>query len=154
MRIAELMTQDVLVAQPSEPASEAWHRIRQARVNHLVVMEGSAVVGVISTRDLSAVRASGRGNKSVGELMKRGVLTASPTTLVPRAAMLMRGRSIGCLPVVDNGRLIGIVTVEDLLDWIHGHRDMTRLQGRWERSQPRSRWSRAGRDVEQHRAAH
>jgi len=154
MRIGELMTEDVLTATAAERADDAWHRMRKGRVNHLVVMDGEAVVGVISTQDLSAAGAAGRGKKTVGELMTRGAVSASPTTLVRRAALLMRGRSIGCLPVVDNGRLIGVVTVEDLLDWINGHRDSTRLQGQWERSQPRSRWSHAGRQREQHNAPH
>jgi acetoin utilization protein AcuB len=48
--------------------------------------------------------------------MTAPVATAAPDTTVREAANLLRGRHIGCLPIVEDGRLVGIVTVADLLD--------------------------------------
>jgi CBS domain-containing protein len=43
-------------------------------------------------------------------------VSASPSTTISQAATLLRGRSIGCLPIIDKGKLVGIVTVSDLLE--------------------------------------
>ena len=48
--------------------------------------------------------------------MSRDVVTVEPTTTVRQAANLMRGRYLGCLPVVDGGKLVGMVTTSDLLE--------------------------------------
>ena len=140
MRVGDLMTRQVETVHPSESAEVAWRRLQSARINHLVVIDNTLVVGVISTKDLSAVRASGRHAHTVAELMSRGAVSASPTTTLRRAADLMRGLSIGCLPVLDNKNLVGIIAIEDLLDWISAHRDPTAMQA--QRKATRSSWPR------------
>jgi CBS domain-containing protein len=52
----------------------------------------------------------------VASLMTRRIATAPPSLTVRKAANLLRGSAVGALPVVDRGRLVGIVTVSDLLD--------------------------------------
>jgi acetoin utilization protein AcuB len=117
MRLQDIMERTVDTAAENEPAQQAWQRMRLDGIHHLVVTSGSEVVGVISERDLG-----GRGGariregRSVGELMTRSPVVAAPETTVRQAANLMRGRSIGCLPVIKDGRLAGIVTVTDLLE--------------------------------------
>jgi CBS domain-containing protein len=51
----------------------------------------------------------------VADLMTRHVVTLTPTDTIRRAANVMRGRTIGCIPVTQGRRLVGIVTVSDLL---------------------------------------
>jgi CBS domain-containing protein len=92
------------------------------------VVDGDRVAGVISTTDLSSAGAAERHARTVRELMTSEVVSANPTTSVHKAAELMRENSIGSLPVLDNGKLVGIVTAEDLEDWTAVHRDHTRLQ--------------------------
>ena len=119
MRLQEIMETVVDTVGPDEAAQQAWERMRQRRIHHLVVTRGTDILGVVSERDLG-----GRGgarlrqSSSVSDLMTSSVVTAKPTTTVRQAANLMRGRSVGCLPVVDGKRLAGIVTVTDLLDLI------------------------------------
>jgi acetoin utilization protein AcuB len=50
--------------------------------------------------------------------MSRPALTSSPDTTLRQAANVLRGRTIGCLPVVEDGRIVGIVTATDLLELI------------------------------------
>jgi acetoin utilization protein AcuB len=75
---------------------------------------------VLSQRDLgAAAQGDFREKHVVSDLMNSHVVTVGPLTSVKQAANLMRGRSIGCLPVVEEGprnRLVGIVTVFDLLE--------------------------------------
>jgi CBS domain-containing protein len=119
MRLSEIMAAMVETVPPDLPADIAWELLRRRRIHHLVVTAGHQVVGVISERDLGGRSgASIRQGRTVADLMTTGAVTATPTTTVKQAANLLRGRSIGCLPVVRGARLIGIITVSDLLELI------------------------------------
>ncbi len=115
MRLREIMTPHVETILASEPARAAFERMRARRIHHLVVMRGRDIVGVLSERDLLPAPADGQ---SVEETMSAPVITATPDTTVRRAANLLRGRAIGCIPVVEGRRLKGIVTITDLLERI------------------------------------
>lgn len=116
MRLGEIMETAVDTIGPEAPAESAWQRMRSGRIHHLVVMNGRTVMGIISDRDLGGARgARWREGHRVGELMTGHVVTGTPATTVREAANLLRGRSIGCLPIIEKGSLRGIVTVTDLL---------------------------------------
>ena len=117
MRLGEIMQTGVKVASPEEAAETAFQRMRLQRVRHLVVVDKSGeIVGVLSDRDLGAGRGEAlRRNRRVADLMTRRPITVSPDTSVRQAANLLRGHNIGCIPIVDAGRLVGIVTTSDLL---------------------------------------
>lgn len=120
MRCEDVMTEEVLTIDPDVRASDAWERMRTESIHHLVVVDNGVVVGVISSRDLGGPRGAAlRKQHTVAELMTPDLVTVEPDTTIKRAANIMRGRSIGCLPVIDGGgRLKGILTVSDLLDLI------------------------------------
>jgi CBS domain-containing protein len=115
MRLSEIMSTPLCTIPPDAGASEARERMQLKRVNHLAVIDGHEVVGVLSSRDLAGQSTEGR---SVRELMSRPAVTALPDTTVRQAANLLRGHGIGCLPVIDEGRPVGIVTVSDLLNLV------------------------------------
>ena len=148
MRLGEIMERTVDTIGVEAPAESAWERMRLGRIHHLVVMNGRAVAGVISHRDLGGARGTRlREGRLVGELMTANVVTAEPATTVREAANLMRGRSIGCLPVLDKGSLRGIITVTDLLSLIGrgAERPVARAQravmrGRGQRRKPFRHW--------------
>jgi acetoin utilization protein AcuB len=119
MRLHEIMTTDVQTASLNDDAEVAYNRMRGQRIHHLVVLEAKHVVGVLSERDLGGARgASLRHGKTVGELMSRQAVTAGPTTTVREAANLLRARTIGCLPILQDSKLVGIVTLTDLLEML------------------------------------
>ncbi len=119
MRLEMVMNRHVETVSPREPAEDAWRRMRESRIRHLVVVDGGRVAGVVSDRDLGGSRgATVRGHQTVAELMTPQLVSAKPTTTVRQAANLLRGHVVGCLPVFDGGKLAGIVTVSDLLDLI------------------------------------
>ena len=119
MRVAEVMTTDVKTVSPRTAAVDAWELMRRQGIHHLVVTEGARVVGVLSNRDTGG-RSGGklRAQSTVGDLMTRSVVTVDPKTTLRRVANLMRGRTIGCVPVVSGRRLKGILTATDLLEVI------------------------------------
>ena len=120
MRVYEVMSKDVETVKPAVHASEARTRMRQRKIHHLVVTQGSQLQGIVSDRDLGGPKLSKTlGDWTVGDLMTTPVVTVTTRTPLRRAAALMKGRSIGSLVVTSpNGKVAGIVTVADLLDLI------------------------------------
>ncbi len=116
MRMFEIMTPNVETISPHEDTTKAWSRMRGAGIHHLVVVdEAENIVGVVSERDLGG-RSGPKQKQSIGDVMNAHVVTIEPDATVRRAANLLRGRSIGCLPVVRGEELVGIVTTTDLLE--------------------------------------
>lgn len=119
MRVAEIMSRHVRTVGVTDSAGLAWDRMQMHRIHHLVVVHDHEILGVITDRDLGSKHGTEvREGRSVRDLMTAGVITIAPDATVREAANLMRGHRAGSLPVVDEGRLVGIVTVWDLLDLI------------------------------------
>lgn len=112
------MSAGVVAVSPEESAKAALTRMRQHGIRHLVVVDRSRVVGIVSERDLGGHKgAQLRRTRTVRDLMTPGrLVSASPATTLRQAANLMRGHTIGCLLVVEKGKLVGLVTTTDLLD--------------------------------------
>jgi acetoin utilization protein AcuB len=115
MRLRDIMRTRVETISPRQSAQIALDRMRRARIRHLVVQVGQKIVGVLSDRDIAAL-GSMRQVETVEDVMSQPVLASSPDTTLRQAANLLRGRTIGCLPVVEEGKIVGIVTATDLLE--------------------------------------
>jgi acetoin utilization protein AcuB len=90
--------------------------MRRKRIRHLVVLRRGQVCGIVSERDLGGRDGESiRREARVGDRMTETTVTIRSDATASQAANLMRGRVIGCLPVVDGDRLCGIVTTSDLL---------------------------------------
>jgi CBS domain-containing protein len=113
MRLQEIMTESPRTIPRNATVGDARNAMRTARVHHLVVAgrNGARVDGVVSERDVRNVP----DRIPLGDVMSADVVTAKPETTVKQAANLLRGHVIGCLPVVDRNRVVGIVTISDLL---------------------------------------
>jgi CBS domain-containing protein len=117
MRLREIMGTRVVTIGPGEAASAAWTRMRRRNIRHLVVMDDTRLVGVLSERDLGGrTGAKVRRGSVVQDLMTPRVASAEPETTVREAADLMRERLIGSLPVLTGGRLVGIVMATDVFE--------------------------------------
>ncbi len=117
MRVRDVMTEDVETIPAGESAENALRRMRGRRIRHLIVTLGTETVGVISEGDLDALGTS-RRFQMVGDVMSSPAITVEPEMTIRQAANLLRGRTIGCLPVMEHGRLVGILTTTDLLELI------------------------------------
>lgn len=141
MRLGEIMTREVKTIHPGDSAEDAYQRMRLHRIRHLVVMDGKRVVGVVSERDLGGNRGAPlRAGRTVEEVMARDVATATADTTIRQAANLLRGRTIGCVPVMEGSRLVGIVTVTDLLELIGEVTRKASTDARWKPVRRMGRW--------------
>ncbi|MBX3272895.1 MAG: CBS domain-containing protein [Sandaracinaceae bacterium] len=129
------MTTDVVTLAEEQDVLFATSAMNLRRIRHLPVVRGDALVGLVSHRDL--LRAQARFLAQVGErgeagsdttiasVLARDVMTAdvrtvSPETPADEAAMILVDTKFGCLPVVNEGTLVGIVTEADFLRWAVG----------------------------------
>lgn len=127
MRVRDLMTARPITVDPGTPMLEARQRMVEERIRHLVVVEDARVVGIVTDRDIRLNLPSPATSLSVWELnyllakltvggvMSTGVLVVDPDRPAADAARIMMEHKIGALPVVDGGRLIGIVTETDFV---------------------------------------
>ena len=111
MRVQDIMSRDIISISPETDVAAAREAFASRGIDHLVVMKNKAVVGVLSQRDLARTP----DDTPASALMTRNVATIDPSATLRRAAGVMRGRAVGCLPVIDDSRLVGIVTTSDLL---------------------------------------
>lgn len=81
---------------------------------HLPVVDDGKLVGIITDRDIKAHSHGLRATK-VANVMRTQLATLGPDATIEEAARLMLAKKIGCLPVVQDGRLVGILTRTDLL---------------------------------------
>lgn len=117
MRVREVMHVRVETISPRESAQVALERMRRARIRHLVVQDGKKIVGVLSDRDVAGM-GSLRQVETVEDVMTSPAITCSPDLTLRQAANLLRGRTMGCLPILEDGKIVGIVTTTDLLEMI------------------------------------
>jgi CBS domain-containing protein len=122
-RIEDWMSLPVQTLRPEEPVKNAHHLMLSRSIRHVPVVDHAALVGIVSDRDVRwalgrgavefAARASGAAR--VSDVMTREVVSADPRNTLVEAAECMLTHHIGCLPVVKNERLLGILTQSDLL---------------------------------------
>ena len=137
LRVRDVMTADPTTLKRNDKLTLADDIMRLGRVRHLPVVDddGEILVGIVTQRDLfrdALAQALGYGKHaqrkildtlSVKDVMATEVVTTSPDTSLIEAARLLTERKIGCLPVVDNGRLVGILTEGDFVALVARNRD-------------------------------
>ncbi|MFZ1642887.1 MAG: CBS and ACT domain-containing protein [Candidatus Contendobacter sp.] len=130
MYVDRIMAREVLQVAEDTRLMQLAALMRDHHIRHLPVVRDGRLVGLVTSHDLERVSPSPITTLSVGEanyllgkltaakVMRAKVVTCAPDTLVEEAARLLRQEKIGCLPVVDaGGKLVGILTHEDLLDF-------------------------------------
>lgn len=125
--VADRMTRDVITVTPETSLSEVREIMRRRNIRHLPVVRGGTLVGLVTDRDIRRVWPSDATSLSVWELnylldkvkvkdfMTRKVVTTMAHTSLAAAAKVMLDRKISCLPVVDQGKVVGILTQTDLV---------------------------------------
>ncbi len=126
--VKDVMTRDVQTVKRNDQLGIADSLMKQARIRHLVVLDEDALVcAVLSQRDLfrgALLRALGFGARAEESMLRQVVVkeamsgelhTTTPDAPVGEAARTMIDRKIGCLPVLEGEKLVGIVTETDFV---------------------------------------
>jgi CBS domain-containing protein len=135
---ADLTVRDIMARDPTtlgrnDTLDLAEDIMNLGRIRHMPVIDEGNIVGIVSQRDLfrsALVTALGFGRKThraviktikIKEIMTEHVITISPDASVKKAARMMIDQKIGCLPVVDGGKLVGLLTETDILRYFAEH---------------------------------
>ena len=128
LRVRDLMTPKVITVQPEDSVASAYDLMLDHRIRHLVVIDGDGdLVGLVTHRDLlrhSLIERTGMplslqrsvmDRVRIEEAMTTEVETAEPGQSLEEAALVMFENKLGCLPVVEGSRVVGIVTEADFV---------------------------------------
>ena len=118
--VSDLLVRDVLSVEPSDTIGEAAEKMNAANVGAVVVMEDMVrIVGIVTERDLlRAVAARARAAEArVRQWMTPDPVTIDPDTTIEEAAKIMFDHNFRHLPVVKDGRALGIVSLRLLARW-------------------------------------
>lgn len=115
--VDEVMTPDPFTVTTSATLTNVAQLMRDADVGDIVVMSNGLVAGVVTDRDI-VVRSVANGDDpttmTVGDIASQDLVAVGPNDSIAGAVALMRQRAIRRLPVIDDGRLVGIVSLGDL----------------------------------------
>jgi acetoin utilization protein AcuB len=126
MFVSDWMTKKVFTVSPDSSISDAVKLTKEKGIKHLPVVKGDKIKGLLSDRDIKEYVPSKATIFDVYELhyylvkmkvksvMKTNIVTTSPDTPVEEAALIMLDKNIGCLPVTDRNKLVGIISDRDL----------------------------------------
>lgn len=123
LRVRDAMTREVITLEPEDSAARAWGICRDKGIRHLPVVEDGRLLGLVSDRDLRDVSPprGGRDQENtlgwvrVREIMSKDLYAIHPLDTIDHAAREIHDHKIGCLPVVDEGKVVGIITSQDMM---------------------------------------
>ena len=115
--VDELMATALHVIAPSTALADAWHLMSEQHVRHLPVVDDGQPVGLVSDRDLRRALGDGATDETpVSSVMAGEMLEIVAGSPLGEAAFLMTLSKVSALPVLDDGKLVGLLTLTDLLE--------------------------------------
>jgi CBS domain-containing protein len=116
MRVSDIMTQAAVSDRPDDSLADAARKMWEQQTGSLLVMEGDALLGIITERDILRAVATGieLDKTRVEEVMVRDLITIEPGASIRKAASVMTDKWIRHLPVLDRGKLVGVLSQRDL----------------------------------------
>lgn len=126
MFVSDWMTKKVIILYPNDYLSDAISMMKEHEIKHLPILKNDKLKGILSDRDIKEYSPSKATTLDIYELhyllaktkvkdvMKTKIVTTTPDAPVEEAAMIMLDHNIGCLPVLEQGNLVGIISDKDI----------------------------------------
>jgi len=126
MFVSDWMTKKVFTISPDDSLIDAASLLKEKKIKHLPVLKDERIVGILSDRDIKEHYPSKSTSLDIFEIhylfakakvrdvVKTKVITTTPDTPIEVAAILMNDHNIGCLPVIEKDRLVGIISDRDI----------------------------------------
>jgi signal-transduction protein with cAMP-binding, CBS, and nucleotidyltransferase domain len=122
--IRDFMTPTPVTLSTASTLVDAAIAMRDFNVGAILVFDNEQLYGIVTDRDI-VIRGIANGNypatTTLGEVCSRELATITPSDTVAKALQLMRGKAVRQLPVIDNGQLVGIVSMDDLGGTLEPH---------------------------------
>lgn len=117
--LSSIMIKDLITVTPDDKLSTVKNLFRNKRIHHIPVIENGQIVGLLTTADLLWLNKSFEEYDSiqVKDIMTRKLATLTPNDKIGSAAELFLLNRFHAVPVVENGKLVGIVTSFDILKY-------------------------------------
>ncbi len=116
MLVGQIMTRELVTISPDKQVGQALKLMQKWGIRHLPVVQHDRMVGWITSRDLREVLLASMLEKiTVGDVMVQAPITVTPETGVEEAARLVVEHKIGGMPVMEGERLVGVLTMLDLI---------------------------------------
>lgn len=129
MLVRDRMSPDPVTITPQHTIADAFALLRENKIRRLPVVDKGKLVGIMTERDLREISPSPATSLSIFEInylfskmtivkviKKQKLITIGPDAYLEEAALLMRDNKIGSIPVVEEGRLVGIITESNIFD--------------------------------------
>ena len=120
MQVGEIMHTDVKTANADDTFADVAKVMRLHGISSVVVLDGKKLTGIVTERDIVNLVAAGGDPHNVTVALgmtRRDLETVSPKTDIAEAAEHMADRNIRHLPVLDKGKVVGIISIRDLTRW-------------------------------------
>ena len=116
MLVSKIMSDNPVTISPDKRVGQALKLMQKHSIRHLPVVKDDRLVGWITSRDLREVLLASMLEKiTVEDVMLKSPITVTPDTKVEEAARLVYENKIGGMPVLDGGKLVGVITLMDLI---------------------------------------
>lgn len=129
--VSKIMTTSLITLKSTDGLDEAEHLFKKHRIRHIPVIEGEKIVGMLSLTDLlrisfadgayreeDNVEAAVYNMFTIPQVMARNLASVSPDTNIKEVAEILASNEFHALPVVENEKLVGIVTTTDLINYL------------------------------------
>ncbi len=116
MRVSEIMSQEIVTITPDKRVGQALQLMQKHQIRHLPVLEGGRMVGWITSRDLREVLMASMLEKiTVADVMIKAPISVSADMGIEEAARLIKEHKIGGMPVLEGDKLVGVITMLDVI---------------------------------------
>ncbi|HBN10165.1 MAG TPA: CBS domain-containing protein [Cyanobacteria bacterium UBA8530] len=117
MKLRDLMSKQVVKVSGVTMLPEVAKKMKQENIGMLPVEENGKLIGVVTDRDITIdAVAQGNINRPVKDIISANPVTVGPETTVEEALKTMTSNNVRRLPVVENNQLVGIISLEDLVE--------------------------------------
>jgi CBS domain-containing protein len=121
-KIRDIMTQRVVTVPKEKGLAEVVKIMGTTKISSIIITQDEKIIGIITERDLIKhilMEGKSLSKVKVDEVMTKEPLTIRPDAELDQASMFMRDKNIRHLPVVDNGKLVGLITQTDIVKETH-----------------------------------
>jgi CBS domain-containing protein len=122
VRVSEIMTKAAVTDASDDTLVEAARKMWHQQTGSMLVVDGEDLVGIVTERDILKAVATGTSlaDARISEVMTKDLITVGPGTSLREAAKIMADKWIRHLPVLDAGKLVGVISQRDLAGVLAG----------------------------------